>query len=120
MATQRYRRNAVSNLKLEDGSTINDHQQMAGKFLEAFKQRMGCTVGVEMGFNLETLIRPVEGLHSLSSPFTTEEMDSVVKYMPHDRAPGPDGFSGQFLKKCWDIVSADFYKLAADFHDGKT
>ena len=33
-------------------------------------------------------------------------------------APGPDGFNGLFLKKCWHIVKHDFYKLAEDFfHD---
>jgi retron-type reverse transcriptase len=43
-------------------------------------------------------------------------MDDVIKYMPADRAPGPDGFNGLFLKKCWPIIKAEFYNLAADFH----
>jgi hypothetical protein len=44
-------------------------------------------------------------------------MDEVIKEMSVDRAPGPDGFNGLFLKKCWHIVKDDFYKLAADFHE---
>ena len=47
-------------------------------------------------------------------------MDGVIKYMPCDRAPGPDGFTGVFLKKCWSIIAEDFYKLAKDFHAGET
>jgi hypothetical protein len=47
------------------------------------------------------------------------EMDEVIKEMPGDRAPRPDGFNGLFLKKCWPIVQHDFYHLAADFHEGK-
>jgi hypothetical protein len=47
-------------------------------------------------------------------------MDNVIKNMPSDRAPGPDGFSGLFLKRCWSIVCEDFYKLAHDFHAGTT
>lgn len=38
--------------------------------------------------------------------------------MPTDRAPGPDGFSGTFLKACWSIIREDFYKLCSEFHDG--
>jgi hypothetical protein len=42
-------------------------------------------------------------------------MDDVIKEMPADRAPRPDGFDGMFLKKCWPVVKKEFYKLAADF-----
>jgi hypothetical protein len=45
-------------------------------------------------------------------------MDLVIKEMPPDKAPGPDGFNGLFLKKCWPIVKEEFYKLAADFQKG--
>jgi hypothetical protein len=35
--------------------------------------------------------------------------------MPNDKAPGPDGFNGMFLKKCWQFVRGDFYRLCANF-----
>jgi hypothetical protein len=38
--------------------------------------------------------------------------------MPSDKAPGPDGFNGLFLKKCWPIVKDEFVKLVEDFHAG--
>ena len=38
--------------------------------------------------------------------------------MPTDKAPGPDGFNGLFLKKCWPIVKGDFYTLCQDFYLG--
>jgi hypothetical protein len=34
-----------------------------------------------------------------------------------DKALGPDGFNGLFLKKCWPIVKHDFYNLYRDFFD---
>jgi hypothetical protein len=52
------------------------------------------------------------------APFTRKEIDDVIKEMPTDRAPGPDGFNGLFLKKCWHIVKHEFYKLAKEFHAG--
>jgi hypothetical protein len=39
--------------------------------------------------------------------------------MPSDRASGPDGFNGMFLKKCWPIIQDDFIKLARNFQQGK-
>ena len=50
-----------------------------------------------MLFNLSSLIQPLQGLEVLSAPFTVEEIDQVVKSMTVDKAPGPDGFNGQFL-----------------------
>lgn len=38
--------------------------------------------------------------------------------MPVDRAPGPDGFNGHFLKTCWHIMKEDIYQLCHDFHAG--
>jgi hypothetical protein len=38
--------------------------------------------------------------------------------MPTDKAPGPDGFNGFFLKSCWEIIKEDFYTLCCDFFNG--
>jgi hypothetical protein len=35
----------------------------------------------------------------IEAPFTKEDIDNVVKKLPFDKAPGPDGFNGLFLKK---------------------
>jgi len=36
---------------------------------------------------------------------------------PNDKAPGPDGFNGFFVKKTWHIIRDDLYKLCTDFYD---
>jgi hypothetical protein len=50
--------------------------------------------------------------------FEKKEMDDVIKEMPPDRATGPDGFNGLFVKRCWPIIQKDFYCLANEFHKG--
>ena len=35
--------------------------------------------------------------------------------MPTDKAPGPDGFNGMFMKRCWSIIKNDFYALCEEF-----
>jgi len=71
-----------------------------------------------MLFDLQHLITPTEGLEVLSIPFTREEIDKVVKEMPSDKSPGPDGFNGLFLKSCWHIIKEDIYSLCFQFYEG--
>ena len=69
-------------------------------------------------FELADLIQKCQGLEELSIPFVKEEIDNVIKIIPTDHAPGPDGFNGFFLKVCWDIIKEDFYALCEDFWKG--
>jgi hypothetical protein len=59
-------------------------------------------------------------LEALGAPIHREEIDTIVKRLPSDKAPGPDGFNGLFIKKCWNIIKNDFYQLCQDFFEGNT
>jgi hypothetical protein len=119
-AIERFRRNCISVLKDEDGMETCDHTDIAGMIWKCYRDRMGSSESIHMQFDLGRILHRVEGLEVLSRPFEQKEMDDIINYMPVDRAPGPDGFNGMFLKKCWHlIIKEDFYKLAHDFHDGK-
>ena len=100
MAANRYRRNSIAMLKDGDGRIVSDHEEMAGMLWSCDKNRMGQSDGINMQLDLARLFNRVDGLDALTVPFTTEEMDLVVKEMPANKAPGPDGFSGLFLKRC--------------------
>ena len=65
-------------------------------------------------FELGNLLSP-QDLQELETPFTLEEIDNVVKNLPNDKSPGPNGFNNEFIKKCWPVVKSDFYKLCLDF-----
>jgi hypothetical protein len=51
-----------------------------------------------MSFDLDHLITRSELSH-LDDPFTMEEISIVLKEIPPDKSPGPDGFNGLFMKK---------------------
>ena len=61
------------------------------------------------------LIQSNNNLWQLSRPFTIEETDNVIKQMPADKAPGPDGFNGYFIKSCRETIKIYFYSLCFDF-----
>jgi len=117
-ATERYRINTISSLQLPSGNLVIGHNEKAALLWEAFKERMGQSDNPELLFDLSALITGFQNLDSLMEPFTKEEIDDIVKSIPADRAPGPDGFNGFFLKKCWHIVKEDIYKLCFDFYNG--
>ncbi len=114
-ATQRYRQNKIFHLTLDDGSIITSHDEKAQAFLKCFKDRMGTSKGNEMIIKLNELIQPSSELSHLSDLPSKQEIENVIKTMPTDKAPGLDGFNGLFMKKCWSIISDDFFKLADDF-----
>ena len=87
---------------LRDGAVeIHDHVGKEGVLFKTYKDRLGSSKPTNMHFDLSRIIRRIEGLDQLSAPFSNEEIDTVIKEMPSDRAPGPDGFNGCFLKSCW-------------------
>ena len=117
-ATEKLRRNAITNLVLSDGRLIENHDEKATAFYDCFKKRMGVSSQPVYDFDLADLIQKCQGLEELSIPFTKEEIDNVIKIIPTDRAPGPHSFNGLFLKVCWDIIKEDFYTLCEDFWQG--
>jgi hypothetical protein len=58
-------------------------------------------------------------LEDLVNPFTTEEIDGIIKELKSDKSPGPDEFNTDFMKRCCEVIKSDFYELCTRFfsHD---
>ena len=105
----------------EDQIEMTDHEGKASILWEAFKQRLGHSNGHTMHFDLQDLYEhraDPQIFHDLEQPFTQEEIDEVVKNLPNDKSPGPDGFNNEFLKACWGIIKEDIIELILAFHAG--
>lgn len=61
---------------------------------------------------------PTTDLSSLDSSISEEEIARVVKELPPDKAPGPDGFTGRFYSSCWSIIKHDFMRAVSVFSQG--
>jgi hypothetical protein len=84
----------------DNGITLLEHELKSGLLWDAFKCRLGSSDFSGIGFDLSELLTSDVQLHELESPFTKLEIDSIIKLLPSDKSPGPDGFNTNFIKKC--------------------
>jgi hypothetical protein len=52
-----------------------------------------------MHFDLPSILSHNLDLSDLATPFEISEIDNLLRKIPADKAPGPDGFNGLFMKK---------------------
>ena len=45
-----------------------------------FSDRMGVSTGIDMRFDLTSVIEPVDGLDNLSAPFSEDEINEVLTH----------------------------------------
>lgn len=107
----------IAQLQKPNGTTVFSHQEKEEVLWVAFKDSLGCSNFTSMAFNLDFFLENNTGLTSLEEPFTREEIDSIVKQLPNDKTPGPDGFNDEFIKKCWSFIKEDFYELCFAFQE---
>ena len=74
------------------------------------------SVDREFSLDLDFLDLHTEDLAELDAPFSEEEVWDAVKRLPHGKAPGPDGFTAEFLQSCWDTVKVDFMSAFSKLH----
>jgi hypothetical protein len=99
-----------------DGEEKFSHEEKANILWEAYKERLGTREFTHMYFDLSTLVARVDNLADLALPSSKEEIDEVIRDLPLGKSPGPDGVNSDFMKKCWPIISKDFYDLCQAFY----
>ena len=114
----KYRRNLITVFEGSSRHLLTDHKDKAELIWHSFKERLGVTAFTGISFNLSELLHTDNDLSSLVASFDQAEIDLVVKSLPSDKAPGPDGFNTDFIKRCWPIICTDFYNLNNAFYLG--
>jgi hypothetical protein len=101
---------------LPGGSVAVDHDQKVAILWNSYKDSVGQSEFQDILFDLSNLI-PLVQLENMDDCFSGEDIDGLVKDLPMDKSPGPDGFNGLFIKKCWVIIKEDFYRLFNSFYE---
>lgn len=51
----------------------------------------------------------------LTAPVTPADVKHEVFALPANKTPGPDGYSGEFYRKTWDIIGEDVTRAVLEF-----
>ena len=77
-----------------DANKMDDHEEM-DKFLEKH--------------NLHRLNQ--EKIENINRPITSTEIETVIKNLPTNKSPGPDGFTGKFSQTFREELTPILLKL---------
>ena len=117
-ASLRNRKKLITQLTLSDGSIVSNHKDKELAIWEEYKIRLGISEFEGFSVDFTAFVNRLDNLDSLEDPFSNVEVDDVIKNLPNNKSPGPDGFNNEFYKKCWNIIKTDFYNLCSAFHGG--
>lgn len=105
-ASGRRRKNHIPALRGSSGMVTN-HDGKAKILLDRFQGLMGTPFSSTAKLNWEFLGLPRRDLQHLDAPFTEQELKTAVIEVHGEKAPGPDGFTGGFFKRCWSVIKDD-------------
>jgi hypothetical protein len=98
-AAYRRQKNMIHSMQV-DGAGISDHAAMAEATFTHFEGLLGTSVDRVHSLDLDFLSTHSEDLSELEAAFTEDEIWEVIRRLPPGKAPGPDGFTAEFLQKC--------------------
>jgi hypothetical protein len=90
---------------------------MAEAAHEHFDQLLGTASARDTTLNLAALFGETHDLSDLEEPFTEQEIWAAIKRLPANKAPGPDGFTGEFMRACWSTIKHDVLDAFQQLYD---
>ena len=116
-------RNTISFLCRDDGSIMDDQDDIIEVFVSFYKSLFG-TEKASQATSREVLqngpLLSEEKMEGLIREVSAQAIKDALFKIDEGKAPGPDGFSSTFFKKNWDFVGADFVEAIREFfHTGQ-
>ena len=105
-ARHRKNKNFIAQL-IQGDQVITDHDGKAAAMYNFYNVLIRTSVDRNRTINLDELNITAHELGQLDAPFSEDEVWSTIRQLPSNKAPGPDGFTGQFYQTCWSIIKQD-------------
>jgi hypothetical protein len=112
----RRRKNLIQRLKKNDG-WVTSHAEKEQHIHNHFSLVLGVAAPRPLDLNWEVLDPVIEDLEDLGLPFSEDEISHAISDMPADKAPGPDGFTINFIRACWPIIKFDIMNVIDAFSE---
>lgn len=104
----RWNQNKILTINDDQGNSFTSHSEISRVAVDYFSSLMGqsSSVGI-FPDNLSLPMLSDQQREELIKPFTAGDIWNVLKGMPRNKCPGPDGFSVEFFIAAWNIVGKE-------------
>eukprot|EP00253_Pinus_taeda_P008507 PITA_08507 len=111
--------NRILELKNNAREILKNHNDISALLSDHFN-----SIAQEPPINREEAIKELTGAipkcitsdqnWALCREISMEEVEEAIRSMPNDKAPGPDGFTINFYKACWNTVKQEVWEVVED------
>lgn len=113
------KRNLIPYLKDSDDHIVWSHEGKVQILQHFYSYLLGTHVQRDQALDWDRLhLCTIDEL--FDRPFTEDELENTVMMLPVEKAPGPDGFTGTFYKKCWQMIKPDVLAAMDCFYHHRT
>jgi hypothetical protein len=115
------RKNTILSL-CDNNSVIEGDENLLEHATKYYKELFGPGVGnvfqMDPGLWKDGEKVTDEDNHTLTQPFSEEEVKQALFQMEQNKASGPDCIPIEFYQKCWGIIKQEIMEMFSEFYEG--